>query len=1030
VYAGAGLFVLWLGRAAYVVANGEPRGLLADLDSGCRDTGFSCGVLSGTVTSVLTISFATALFLFLRFRQVKRRYRRRARTQAEELVQAGKTHFPEIVGRDELCKVLIDDLRDRNGRRPHVVVGGVGTGKTAVMVRLTEMLAARRAVPVPVRLRDAGNRLNFRELAREAFINSAQRVVLSDQDAERVWRQLCKEDRIVVLADGLEEALSDGPAEIERDSLIRIAIREAAERRLPLVITSRPHDPLRGMDAAIVELEPLSEEAALQFVQAKVRGDDRRIDWIIETAEVVETPLYLRIARELHEAELLGQVVPGGEDDEDGLDTRGMDRVELRLRLMQAWVRALERGHFEKEQPLHPRDRKAAVKQLSALACVGLKQDSLDVKFSDLVGAPPPPVPPKRVSRPAAAPVAAGSAATGSANPAGNGDHASILGLALQRRPRRRPAEPPYPELYDAVKEERWSRMDPRLAAAIGLRLGLVESHGDGVRFPHSIMQAYLGSRMIGAALKSRAYCEEALNAPGREFLVSLVLYACEEANRRRSGKEPQTPGGATPHELAELLRRFGRDEPEEAKALDLFAAALEIDSVDPDPQQVRVARALTERWEKIATVDRTVEEAKLGTVRRFGEAARKVADRRSHAEPAYLELFDIGCIDRSYRVRLSVAQELGAGSDRAFEALEEHLGAPEPPPDGADLERLRRKETMRAWLAPLLAGSVRQSGNREKAQKQLDGWLSRIGDERVREPGTRPLPLALEAALAQGFKHAANRRRRHPHARSDMRDYLAEQAREMLKRARFWYSRLTLVHALCLWTLPDDADASQDAHDDDNDALVRHWLALPDSRLEHPFVAEARALAVRALETGRPERYLWIDESGVVTRVGSLPAKRTELRKHQLWIPPSTGWTALDPSAQQLVADVLLLLNLAERGDSPGLRDQRFARADREDLPPCLSGRRTPLDPGRTVGAAESSSPGSSCKKGCPFELCPYPPKGDEAYRVEIGEAFCRRQQTLVRNYVVRSHAAPWQKTNVKELKTFWGNMGVRARR
>ena len=46
------------------------------------------------------------------------------------------------------------DLHDR-GVRPHVLVGGVGTGKTAVLVRLTELLAEKRAIPVPVKLRDA-----------------------------------------------------------------------------------------------------------------------------------------------------------------------------------------------------------------------------------------------------------------------------------------------------------------------------------------------------------------------------------------------------------------------------------------------------------------------------------------------------------------------------------------------------------------------------------------------------------------------------------------------------------------------------------------------------------------------------------------------------------------------------------------------------------------------------------------------------------------------------------------------------------
>jgi hypothetical protein len=34
-------------------------------------------------------------------------------------------------------------------------------------------------------------------------------------------------------------------------------------------------------------------------------------------------------------------------------------------------------------------------------------------------------------------------------------------------------------------------------------------------------------------------------------------------------------------------------------------------------------------------------------------------------------------------------------------------------------------------------------------------------------------------------------------------------------------------------------------------------------------------------------------------------------------------GWSGLDRHAQQLVADVLLLLNLAERGEQPGKIEQ-----------------------------------------------------------------------------------------------------------
>jgi hypothetical protein len=215
-----------------------------------------------------------------------------------------------------------------------------------------------------------------------------------------------------------------------------------------------------------------------------------------------------------------------------------------------------------------------------------------------------------------------------------------------------------------------------------------------------------------------------------------------------------------------------------------------------------------------------------------------------------------------------------------------------------------------------------------------LRQWLQFVAkqDPQATEQG---LSLSLEVALAQGFKHTANRRRRHAHA--EARGFLAEQAREMLRRARFWFTRLTLVHALCLWSLPDEPASRQpsDRRNVDHKALVENWLALPDGQGEHPFVLEARRLAMWALHTRQPERFIWIDESGILGRVGSRPATPGSRRKHNLWIPPSTGWTALHSRAQQLVADVLLLLNLAERGD-PIQREQRLRRSNRNRLPPC----------------------------------------------------------------------------------------------
>jgi hypothetical protein len=101
-----------------------------------------------------------------------------------------------------------------------------------------------------------------------------------------------------------------------------------------------------------------------------------------------------------------------------------------------------------------------------------------------------------------------------------------------------------------------------------------------------------------------------------------------------------------------------------DAKAFDIYAATLEIDSIQSVPLQPAIAETLCKRWRKILTGDRrTLEEAKLGLVFRFGEALREVA-RRKHGRAAYGEFFLIGCQEESYPVRLAIAQEIGSGGD------------------------------------------------------------------------------------------------------------------------------------------------------------------------------------------------------------------------------------------------------------------------------------------------------------------------------------------------------------------------------
>jgi hypothetical protein len=1068
-------FILWIGWVVYLyVVRAGPSGAALDPDRRCAALGFSCGVATNIVASGVLVAFASS-FLLWRLFGLQRRYRTRAKEESRELVPTAGAIIDQVVGRDELCMAVMTDLHDRT-TRPHVIVGGVGTGKTAVLVRLTEYLAEKRAIPVPIKLREATTDLDFEAMARARFLNEVNPGLISSAEGETIWRRLRKDGKIIVLADGLEEALVGSGAEPERDNIIREAIRRAHQHHLPLVIASRPHDPLRATDAAILNLEPLSFEAALAYIGSDETSDDeRRLAWIVETADVVEAPLYLQITRELH---VKGLLEPTSAGQLGVVDTRGVDRAKLRLSLLETWERALISGHLREEIPLNRAERQAALEQMSALACAGLRVDTLEVPFDVELGS--------QLEDELAQRLARIDEQTGQAPGVRN--------------------------------------VDVRLAAAWAAQLNLVEVRGHSVRFPHSLMQAYLGSRLLDVAVSDPDYLRDALRypRPGREFVIALVL-------RSRVHKTAETDGGRAtdPRGDDRRLSRAPVPEPirppnflgplrasaasrDDNKVLDMFAAALEIDCVAEAPVHEAIGAEIRERWPSVHAQDpRTLEEGKRAVVHRFGEAARMIDDRvrrgdAIQARPAYRELFAIGCGDSSYPIQLAAAQEIGVGGESAYEVMRDMVTAPCPvcaserasrlglplralavrsagrragrggrsgaaagsgaparsdaPAQDRGHDTSRNAESSRAavisaWLAPMLVGSIGGRGTSpadrlvaEHARADLAQWLRHISPD-GRLNGELDLPIAQEIALAQGFKYAANRRPGQPDLLRESRMFLAEQALEMLKSARYWFSQLTLIHALTMLNL-SESKQPWDKYGARPEAIVQHWLDVagrerpdrdradrnraPGTRHEpHPFVCEAALLCVLALKTERPQRYLWIDEGGVVGQVGSRNLGKTEQqRRHRLWIPPSAGWSALNGRAQQLVADVLLLRNLAERGDLPHERERRLRRSNREDLPPCITHYREALEPGLTVGTAVSIVPGVSCVDGCVFELCPYPPKG-VVPRVEMSEAFCRRQLTLLERNLRHplTRQAPWQQMTPGQLRAFWLEMADRAR-
>jgi hypothetical protein len=1052
------IFLLWLARSAFVVIRGQAWSFPFDPDSRCTKAGIgvSCGAVTGFVTSLLSIALASAVFLLWRLGRVGRSYRSNARKRPDELVATAGTIIGEIVGRDELCRVIMEDLRDNRTRRPHVLVGGVGTGKTAVIVRLTAMLAERGAVPVPIQLRDE-KELDFEQLARQKFITEVNERLASEPEGEKVFRRLLRDSRIVVLADGLEEALSQANDGQERDSKIRLAIHRAYQQHLPLLIASRPHDPLRGMDAAIYNLEPISEDAAVTYLEeGRHTEDERRLRGIVEAADVAESPLYLQITLDLYVHDMLDRIVPR---KNEALSAAWQDRSRLRLGLLETWREALVSGYLYPEVPLNRKEREATIERLSQLACTGLKNDSLEVPF----------------------------------NPPGS----DIIKKEVDRR----------------LAERDMENIDMRLVAIWGSRLGLVESLSGGVRFQHSLIQAYLGSRLMDVALGDQQYVSEALGMseagnerprPGREFLIALVLHSRRNHPQLVTEPDPASWQRLTPEEqesffpgyervLEKLTQRAGR-QPRDNKALDIYAAALEIASLASDRSSGKCGETMTELaeqirhgWADIHSNDpHTLEEAKLGLVRRFGEALRTVDEgRRRHeysGKSGYAQLFDICRQEKSYSIRLAAAKEIGAGGSAAYSELQGLLAVPggcrkcktqrdyvrggqhdEGQTDQPDVPEAVTAEDWRAqqvsaWITPLLVSSTDPSGDvkqgrdlHEWAEQDLDQWLRHVTQDGQNPAGHDKLNISEEIALAQGFKYAANRRPMHVHSRPEASMYLEEKALEMLKSARYWFSQLTLIQALCLWAMPDSDISPAGKPRSKPDDIIAHWLEVAGNKRNqqgahasrrnrsiHPFVAAAADLASRALETERPERYVWIDESAVASLVGSVPAANTApAPKHDLWIQPSMGWSRLDRRAQQLVADVLLFLNLTERDGDPKTIEPRLREADRLDLPLCITRDRRPLEPGRTVGTAEIHRPGTSCLGGCPFDLCPYPPKGGPPPRAELSEAFCRHQFTLLRRPTIHHLrlirigrvTAPWQGMSAREMREFWSLMADRAR-
>lgn len=508
---------------------------------------------------------------------------------------------------------------------------------------------------------------------------------------------------------------------------------------------------------------------------------------------------------------------------------------------------------------------------------------------------------------------------------------------------------------------------------ALDLKLLQRRASSDLVRFTHPIMHSYFAARGFGRAEKaddeSPPWETVLAVSTSDEVLRALAMHA----GRGEPGTEARARSVCN-----ELLRMASGTEPNKAlrltrTAADIAGAAGVRDLGDPIADAAYQPDG--DRGQKILTI------RALAGMRQ--EAAYRGLLRQARGESRLpLRWGD-------FVVRWAATRELVAAGSEAFQAFEECL---EVLLDEAELclKRGRRfdKEPELAvfcWMVP----AFRQAAEGDLAVR-VEGALARM--LRLALNPTFD-PTGIENSLARGFKIAALR---DPTRRAE-----GLTRESFLPNARFWHSRISLVHAMAIPSFhPSDPDEptlrslERLAGVDRQAALRRRRRRVAATGADpHPLVREAARLCLVGIVLGKPyERFVWEAEGHATSQSD----------------PPYSSGTL------QLVADVAILLNLifsriVEKGALDG-----GSEAVLGSLPPCLS-----TSPDRRELFER-------CAENCKAGLCPFPERSIRAAaRGDLSRGFCELQSEVI----LKGRRPPWQ-ASIKErdLDAFWQRLGAKA--
>jgi hypothetical protein len=762
---------------------------------------------------------------------------------------------------------------------------------------------------VPVSLRNVGAEADVVDLARERF-GELLKETSGDRAPRlaRAWTQLCRDGRIVVLADGLDE-LTTGAA-LEREEAARTVLEKTRHRDVGVVVTSRASTPPQGLALSVYELGPLEGAAsgggvsidyivdrALAPVPEAFAGGLKRL---IEAGDLGGKPVYLNIVarlRDLAAPELDRLVADASTAASDG----NLRARRLRQRLLDAYHDAVQkRARGSQSTP----DR-AALRALEHLEWIGyacVRLNSLEPTLDEIAE-------------------------------------------ALESVP-----NAPERKLLDEAVDG-------------GRRLGFVHArpHESSVRvrFGHAIFEAYFAARLLDREVGSPQLLELLMaESYTVEFGTTLLLYCANRPPRSKRACDDLLARARDP-------RKLGLPDdtrlPSVATAAELAA---ELPAGTYDELRGEIAAEAWSAWDGAAYQSRHA-------------AIPSIAGLSTRA--AYQTLWRITGVPQ-YALRLAAARELIDDADRAYESLVEDIdscvGLTEKDPRSWDLSELHEMSVL-GWMLP--SWRTRARGRTPELTEHLGRLLELTGRDDVH--------VGFEASLAQGFKLDAYST---PDAEPDA------DAAAFLPKARFWYSGISLVHALVLRAAPRGLGEQR-----------KLLLDTAGDESAHPFVRRAAELGVRALDRRDAGPYVWGDEAEAIAGDGR----------------------DLDPEASQLLADVAVVLNLTEREGWQDRRDQIDDLYSRKVLPRCVSANEDRAELLARLPRAE----GERC---CEFDLCPYPPPWSTGARGELSPAFCREQRRVASAWRLRRrppflhrYRLPWQSSiRRRELVTFWEWMERRS--